>query len=235
MGRRSIEALAEVRLFSIWRRTAPVHRECLRADGSVTDSGGGCAEISAAAGGEPPGGTTRLYHAAAPAWSARHIGAPPCKRRSRQRVGRAIGCRGLAASLVQIRLASRDHRTQLCPILHDTQDGIACDHANDVGTAIFRAAHDRHLVDVGGEQALEQPEERFLRGSPKDALPWNHCGLDGIVRPLFTRHGIEHVDIHHANKAVVAENEMAAAPRPQNLGAVFFQADVPVNGWYFMT
>jgi len=119
--------------------------------------------------------------------------------------------------------------------LHHTQDGIACDHANDVGTAIFRAAHDRHLVDVGGEQALEQPEERFLRGSPKDALPWNHCGLDGIVRPLFTRHGIEHVDIHHANKAVVAENEMAAAPRPQNLSAVFLQADVPVNGWYFMT
>ena len=134
-----------------------------------------------------------------------------------------------------IRLASRDYRAQLCAILHDTQDGIACDHANDVGTAIFRAAHDRHLVDVGSEQALEQSEERFLRGSPQDTLARNHGGLDGIVRPLFTRHGIEHVDIHQANKAVVAENEMAAAPRPQNLSAVFLESDVPVNRRYFMT
>src|SRR5882672_11681228 len=105
------------------------------------------------------------------------------------------------------RLTARAYRAQLCAVLHD-----------------------RHLVDVGSKQALEQPEERFLRGSPKEALPWDHRGLDGIVRPLFTKHGIEHVDIHHADEAVVAENEMTAAARPQNLSAVFFQGDVPVHG-----
>src|SRR5437899_2905242 len=97
MGRRSIEAITEVRLFPIWRRAAPVHRECLRADGNVADSGNGCAAISTAAGGESPGGTTRLHHAAAPAWSARHTGAPAWERRLRQRDGRAIRCRGLTA------------------------------------------------------------------------------------------------------------------------------------------
>src|SRR5882762_9554391 len=134
-----------------------------------------------------------------------------------------------------IRLASRDYRPQLCPVLHDTQDRIAGDHANDVGTAILRAAHDRHLVDVGSEQALKQPEEWFLGGRPQDTLARNHGGLHGIVRPLFTRHGIEHVDVHHADEAVVAENKMAAAPRPQNLSAVFLESDVPVNRRYFMT
>src|SRR6266404_3766203 len=103
MGRRSIEAIAEVRLFPIWWRAAPVHRKCLRTDGGVADPGGGCAEISPAARGESPGGTARLHHAAAAAWSARHTGAPPCKRRLRQCDGRAIGCRGLAASLVRER------------------------------------------------------------------------------------------------------------------------------------
>jgi len=93
-------------------------------------------------------------------------------------------------------------------------------NANDVGTAIFRAAHDPAFwLMSAASKALEQPEERFLRAAQRMRLPWNHCGLDGIVRPLFTRHGIEHVDIHHANKAVVAENEMAAAPRPQNSSA----------------
>src|SRR5229473_3175285 len=145
MGRRSIEATAEVRLFPIWRRAASVHRERLRAGGSVADSGDGCTEISAAARGESPRGTTRLHHAAAAAWSVRHPGAPPCKRRSRQRDGRAICCRGLAASIVRrrrqapeganhcewIRLAPRGYWPQLCSVLHDTQDGIARNHADE--------------------------------------------------------------------------------------------------------
>src|SRR6267143_1976543 len=100
MGGRSIEAIAEVRLFPIWRRAAPVHRECLRANGSVADSGDDRTEVSVVPGSESPGGTTRLYHAAAAARGARHARAPPWERRLRQRDGRAIGCRGLAASLV---------------------------------------------------------------------------------------------------------------------------------------
>src|SRR6266403_5077197 len=248
MGRRSIEAIAEIRLFPIWRRAAPVHRKCLRTDGSVADPGDGCAEISAAAGGEPPCGTARLHHAAAAAWSARRTGAPPCKRRLQRRDGRAICCRELAASLVRergqtqegathselIRLASRDYRAQLCPVLHDTQDGIAGDHADDVGTAIFRTAHYGHLVDVGSQQPLEQPKKRFLRGSPKDTLPRNHRGLYGILSPLFPWHGIEHVDVHHAHEALAVENQVAAAARPQNLGAVFFKRYLPLDSWYFM-
>src|ERR1700720_2460154 len=99
MGRRSIEAIAEIRLFPIWRRAAPVHRECLRADGSVVDSGNDRAEIPAADGGEPPRGAARLHYVTAAAWSARHAGAPPRKRRSGQRDGCTIGCRGLVASL----------------------------------------------------------------------------------------------------------------------------------------
>src|SRR6266481_4671436 len=248
MGRRSIEAIAEIRLFPIWRRTAPVHRKCLRTDGSVADPGDGCPEISAAAGGEPPCGTARLHHAAAAAWSARRTGAPPCKRRLQRRDGRAIGCRGLAASHVRergqtqegathselIRLAPRDYRAQLCPVLHDTQDGIARNHADDVGTAILRPAHHRHLVDVGGQQALEQPEERFLRGSPQNTLARNHGGLYRVVSPFFSWHGIEHVDVHHAHEALAMENQMAAAARSQNLGAVFFKRYLPLDSRYFM-
>src|SRR6266404_3048553 len=248
MGRRSVEAIAEVRLFPIWRWAAPVHRKCLRTDGSVADPGDGCAEISAAAGGEPPCGTARLHHAAAAAWSARRTGAPPCKRRLQRRDGRAICCRELAASLVRergqtqkgatrselIRLASRDCRAQLCPVLHDTQDGIAGDHADDMGAAIFRTAHDGHLVDVGSQQPLKQPKKRFLRGSPKDTLPRNHRGLYRILSPLFPWHGIEHVDVHHAHEALAMENEMAAAARPQNLGAVFFKRYLPLDSRYFM-
>src|SRR6266849_2449981 len=110
MGRRSIEAIAEVRLFPIWRRAAPVHRKCLRADGSVADPGDGCAEISAAARGEPPGGTTRLYHTAAAVWGARHTGASPYKQRSRQSDGRAIRCRGLASSIFWRRRQAQERR-----------------------------------------------------------------------------------------------------------------------------
>src|ERR1700682_6011534 len=54
-------------------------------------------------------------------------------------------------------LAPRSNRTQLCPVLHDTQDRIACNHPNDVGATILRAGYDGHLVDVCRQQPLEQP------------------------------------------------------------------------------
>src|ERR1700675_4248065 len=133
LGRGSSEAIAEVRLFPIWRRAAAVYRECFCPDGSVVDSGDDCTEIPAAAGGEPSGGTTRLHYAATAAWSARYIRAPPCKRRSEKHDGRAVGCRGLAPTLSGAKdktrkratsetdpLAPRGHRPQLCAVLHDT-------------------------------------------------------------------------------------------------------------------
>ena len=69
-----METIAEVRLFSLRWRAAPVHRECVCADGGNADSGDDRAEISIAAGCESSGGAAGVDHAEAAAWSARHAG-----------------------------------------------------------------------------------------------------------------------------------------------------------------
>src|SRR5436853_2251043 len=74
LGRRSDETAVAVRLFSVRWRAAPVHRECVCADGSNADSGDDRAEVSIAAGGESSGGAAGVDHAETAAWSARHAG-----------------------------------------------------------------------------------------------------------------------------------------------------------------
>jgi len=71
---------------------------------------------------------------------------------------------------------------------------------------IFGAAHNRHLIDVGGEEPLEEAEQRFLRRSPQDFFAGDHGGLNRIVSPFFARDGVEHVDIHQADEAVIRQD-----------------------------
>jgi len=44
--------------------------------------------------------------------------------------------------------------------------------------------------------------------------------------PLDARDGVEGVNVHHADEAVVANHEMAAAAGAEHFGAVFFKRDV---------
>src|SRR5437660_769166 len=69
-----METIAAVRLFSVRWRAAPVHRECVCADGSDTDSGDDRAEVSIAAGGESSRGAAGVDYAEAAARCACHAG-----------------------------------------------------------------------------------------------------------------------------------------------------------------
>ena len=94
---------------------------------------------------------------------------------------------------------------QLRAGLHDAEDGIAGNHADDV-RAIFCSAYNRHLIYVRGEEPLEEAEQWLLRRSPQDFFAGNHGGLNRIVSPFFARDGVEHVDIHQADKAVIRQD-----------------------------
>ena len=50
--------------------------------------------------------------------------------------------------------------------LHDAKDGIARDHADDLGGAVVGAGDNGYLVDIGGEQAFEEAEEGFVWRGP---------------------------------------------------------------------
>src|ERR1700719_43356 len=69
-----METIAAVRLFSVRRWAAPVHRECVCADGSNADSGDDRSEVSIAAGGESSGGAAGVDHAEATARCGCHTG-----------------------------------------------------------------------------------------------------------------------------------------------------------------
>src|SRR6266852_2792 len=60
------------------------------------------------------------------------------------------------------------------------------------------------------------------------ASAWSACQA-GVARDR-----IERVDVHHANKAVVVDHQMAAAPGAKHFGAVFFERDVSRSGGYFL-
>src|SRR2546421_9858644 len=74
LGKRFMETIAAVRLFSVRWRAAPVHRECVCADGSNADSGDGRAEVSIAAGGESSRGAAGVDHAEATGRWGGHAG-----------------------------------------------------------------------------------------------------------------------------------------------------------------
>ena len=80
--------------------------------------------------------------------------------------------------------------------LDNAEDGVAADDADDVGAVVGRTADDWHLIDVGGEEALEQALERFVLRGPEDAVARNHYALHGIVFPLVARDGVQGLDIH---------------------------------------
>src|SRR5262249_21782944 len=67
LGGRRDEALAEVRLFPLRRRTPPVHRKRLCADGGDPSSGDHCPEIPLAADGQSSSGATGVDYLAASA------------------------------------------------------------------------------------------------------------------------------------------------------------------------
>ena len=90
--------------------------------------------------------------------------------------------------------------------MHDAKDGIAADHADDVGGAIIGTGDDGHLVDIGGEEPFEEAKKRLVRGGPEDALAGDHNGLHRVVSPFLARDGIESVDVHHADEAVVGDH-----------------------------
>lgn len=117
---------------------------------------------------------------------------------------------------------------------HDAENGIASDHSDDVSGAIVGTGDDGHLVDVGGEKAFEEAEERFVWRGPEDALAWDHHGLHGVVRPFVARDGIEPVDVHHADQAIFGDDEMAAAASAQNFGAILFERDGAADGGNFV-
>ena len=52
--------------------------------------------------------------------------------------------------------------------------------------------------------------------------------------PLVTRDGVEGMNIHHADEAVVADHEMDAAAGAEDFGAVFFESDVPGGSGHFL-
>src|SRR5260370_16275403 len=69
-----METIAAVRLFSVRRWPAPVHRECICLDGSNADSGDHRAEVSIAAGGESSRGAAGVDYSEAAARCACHAG-----------------------------------------------------------------------------------------------------------------------------------------------------------------
>src|SRR5580700_4280173 len=86
MGRRPAEADSTVRVFSIWRRAAPVHREFLRAHGSGTCFGDDRAAVPVSAGRGPSGGAAGVDHAAAAARDSRRAGGASRQEPSRERL-----------------------------------------------------------------------------------------------------------------------------------------------------
>src|SRR5580692_4045840 len=85
MGRRPAEADSAVRVFSIWRRAAPVHREFLRAHGSGTCFGDDRAAVPVSAGRGPSGGAAGVDHAAPAARDSRRAGGASRQEPSRER------------------------------------------------------------------------------------------------------------------------------------------------------
>ena len=130
-------------------------------------------------------------------------------------------------------LAARVRGIQFRAVLYHAQNRVARDHANDV-TAIRSAAYHRHLVDVRGQQAFEQAQERLFRRGPQNMFTRDHGGLDGIVGPLFARDGVEHVNVHHANEAVVCQDEMAAPASAKNFGTVFLERNMAADRGNFL-
>ena len=154
-----METIAAVRLFSVRRWAAPVHRECICADGSNADSGDHRAEVSIAAGGESSRGAAGVDYAEAAARCACHAGVAG-KIFSQAFIQReTICCRRLnffppkkepqqkfRRELDQL-LAGRKG-AEFGARLHHAKNGIARDDANDLGRAVAGAAHDGHLIDV---------------------------------------------------------------------------------------
>src|ERR1700674_3956084 len=52
--------------------------------------------------------------------------------------------------------------------------------------------------------------------------------------PLVTREGVESVNVYHADEAVVADHQMAAAAGAEHFRAVFFKRDVPGGSRHFL-
>src|SRR6266480_5515171 len=177
LGRRSDETIAAVRLFSVRWRAAPVHRECVCADGSGADSGDDRAEVSIAAGGESSGSAAGLHHAEAATWSARHAGVAAAKRNG-ELVRGTIGGRGLIPFPKNksqqkkkresdgSQLPAGGNRTEFGTRLHDPENGVARDHSNDLGRIVAGAAYHGHLIDVRAQEPLEQTQGRLVRRCP---------------------------------------------------------------------
>jgi len=86
--------------------------------------------------------------------------------------------------------------------------------------------------------ALSSRSSRRKRGSSGEVhrifFARNHGGLNRVVGPLVARNGVERVNVHHADEAVVADHEMATAPRAQHFCAIFFERDVSWNCGHFL-
>jgi hypothetical protein len=91
-----------------------------------------------------------------------------------------------------------------CP--HDAKNGIARDHSNDMRSVVFGAAYHRHLIHVGGQQAFQQAQQWLFWRSPQNFIARNHHRLHRHVRPLLAPDGIQCVDIHHADEALVGDH-----------------------------
>src|SRR5205807_3590315 len=151
--------MAAVRLFSVWWRAAPVHREYLCVDGSGADSGDDRAEISIAASSQSCGSAAGVDHAPAATRSACHAGAAPEKR--------SRSLRQTAGQLpLLISLPAGRQWAKLRACLHHAEDGIARDDSNDLGSAVAGAAYHGHLIDIRAQEPLQQTQERLVRRCP---------------------------------------------------------------------
>ena len=111
-------------------------------------------------------------------------------------------------------LLGDDGAAQFGAGLHHAQNRVARDHADDLRVIFALDADHRHLIDVGGEQALEQAQKRFFGGGPGDALAGNHDRLNGIGGPLVARHGVQRLHVHHAHQAIFGDHQVDAAAGP---------------------
>lgn len=118
--------------------------------------------------------------------------------------------------------------------MHDAEDSVARDHADDLRSAIVRTGDDGHLVDVRSEETFEEPEKRLVGRGPEDPFARNHDGLHGVMSPLVTGHGVQLLDIHHADEPVVGNDEMAASAGAQDLGAVILESAGTIDRRNFM-
>src|SRR5580704_12975743 len=66
------------------------------------------------------------------------------------------------------------------PRPHYAKDRVASDHADDVCASVFAIVprgYYGHLIDIRGQQALQEAEQRLVRFGPQNFVALNHHRL----------------------------------------------------------